>query len=114
MVLTGRDVNGVSREFFSCGIEKLNHGRVGNHALLQGEMDFRLPSCHPTLLSAGVYRILGKFMAHSAIHLGVGFVGMSKSILRFVLSKDFDDVSLVKIEDIPDVENRNVVKQVWT
>lgn len=112
LLVPGRDVNGLSREFFSFGLQELDNGRVGNHTLFQGEMDHRVPSCHPTLLSAGVYRMLGKFMAHSAIHYGFGFVGLSKSVLKYILSKNFDDTSLVKIEDIPDIENRYVVNQV--
>lgn len=112
LLILGRDVNGISREFFSFGLQELDNGRVGNHTLFQGEMDHRVPSCHPTLLSAGVYRMLGKFMAHSAIHYGFGFVGLSKSVLKYILSKNFDDTSLVKIEDIPDIENRYVVNQV--
>lgn len=108
----GRDVNALTREFFSSGIEALRNGRIGNHSFFVGEMDYLGPSCYSALLSDGVYRLIGRFLGHSAIHYGLAFVGMSHAILKFLFSKGFDDVSFVRIEDVPDEECRKIVRHV--
>lgn len=112
---SGRDVNGLTKEFFSIGISALQSGRIGNHPLFEGQLDHLLPTCDPFLLNSGYFKVLGKFMAHAAVHVGVGFIGLSRSVVSFLFQKDGNEEEPIiecSIDDISDLEIKTAAQLV--
>lgn len=82
-----------------------------NKPLFEGETDHKLPSCDAVLLRCGIFKAVGKFMAHSAVHTGIAFVGLSEAAAEYILTENVDsDTPLpLSLEDLPDSHIREAV-----
>lgn len=98
----------MTREFFWNGLLSLCNDRIDCKPLFDGEIDHRLPSSDAKLLRSGIFKAVGKFMAHSAIHAGMSFFGLSEAASEYILTDPVDsDTPLpLTINDISDMEIR--------
>lgn len=111
--LLGRDVNALTREYFLLGIAELKNFKLqGTHSLLEGTSDYLLPTCDSMLKASGYYRLLGKFMAHAAVHVGVAFIGLSSAAIKYIFgNEDMEGLTLSTL-DIPDYDSREIMVKV--
>jgi len=86
-----------------------NYKVRGTHILLQGEDGHLCPNADASLLRSGIYRSLGKMMAHSFVHTGIACYGLSRAIVRFLLTGKIETIDR---RDIPDLETRRVLEMV--
>ena len=79
--------------------------------LFEGEADHRLPSCDAMLLRSGVFKMVGRFMAHSALHTGIAFIGLSEAAAEYLITDpvDSDSPLPLSIDDIADAEIRTAI-----
>ena len=105
---SGEDVGALTREFFWNGLIALYNEKIDFKPLFEGETDHRLPSCDAKLLRSGIFKTVGKPMAHSAIHTGIAFLGFSEAAAEYLLTDPVDgDVPLhLCVKDVPNVEVR--------
>lgn len=86
--------------------------RNGNHTFFEGEIDHLLPACDPYL--TGQFQVIGKFIGHSAIHSGVGFIGLGEPAIQYIFRRD-DIVDLLydmEVRDIPGLASREAAEHV--
>ena len=105
----------MTKEFFWCGMQALYAGKYnGQLPYFEGSQDYKLPSADPILLRSGVFNLIGRFMLHSAIHMGLAFVGMSNAIVEYLMLDTVgpDTPINITINDLPDHEVRIAVQAV--
>ena len=80
----------------------------------EGEDDHRVPTIDASLLRSGIFKAIGTFMVHSAIHTGIAFVGLSEAVAQYLISNvtDPDTPFSISINDIPSYDVRCVVRMV--
>lgn len=90
---------------------ELASGRICNLPLFEGEADHRLPTCDGVLLRSGKFKDIGKFICHSALHTGIGIMGMSWAVVEYLCAKEVcsDTILPIEISDIPDMEIRQKI-----
>lgn len=114
----GVDAGSLTREYFSMLMGLLRNG--GNSSmppLFEGEEGHIIPVHSVDALSSGCYYIAGQMIAHSVLHGGVGIVGMSKAVSRYIASEGSDAEqasTFLSLADIPDLGTRNVLLQART
>ena len=116
--------SGPVREFFSLSMQLLEVGLQSifgpaKHVLLfEGQDDHKVPRQQPLFRQTGLFVAAGKMIAHSALHGGPGIHGISPAVIHYW---SVEDVSLeelsgnrppVTLEDIPDINLREIVSQV--
>ena len=82
--------------------------------LFEGEEGHIIPVHSVDALSSGCFYIAGQMIAHSVLHGGVGIVGMSKAVSRYIASEGSDAEqasTFLSLADIPDLDTRNVLLQ---
>lgn len=111
----GVDAGSLTREYFSMLMELLrNGGKSSMPPLFEGEEGHTIPVHSVDALSSGCFYIAGQMIAHSVLHGGVGIVGMSKAVSRYIASEgnDAEQASpFLSLADIPDLNTRNVLLQ---
>jgi len=55
-----------------------------------GNEGHKLPCADSSLLRWGVFKGIGKLMAHSLIHTGIAGFGVSKAVARYLLTESID------------------------
>jgi len=92
----------------------LRQERVNGIPLFEGQQDHFLPSTDSRLLRTGVFKIVGKFMAHAAIHCGIGFIGLSLAACEYLTTHttDSDTPFTLTVEDVPDDNMRACLTKV--
>ena len=92
----------------------LLNGKFDGLAPFEGEFDHRIPTDDVVLLDAGVFEKIGIFMSHAALHTGIAFVGLSKSVIEFLCLKEVTrDTSLsITSNDVSDIYVREAVEHV--
>ena len=93
---------------------ELESGKICNLPLLEGEIDHKLPTCDGVLLRSGKFKELGRFICHSALQCGIGFIGLSWAVVEYLCAKEIscDTILSISIDDLPDIEIRDVVQAV--
>lgn len=109
--VTGEDIRALSREFFWKGLVSLCNERLDSRSLFEGETDHKLPSCDAKLVRSGIFKTVGKFMAHSAMHSGIGFIGLSEAAAEYIMAENVDsDTPLpLCLADVPDSDIRGTI-----
>lgn len=74
----------------------------------------KLPTCDAVLLRSGVFKTIGMFMVHAAIHSGLAFVGLSREVTEYLTMEvtDGDTPLTIGVEDLPSVEERAAIHNV--
>ncbi len=88
-------------------MQSLSHSSVIHKvALFVGASDHRVPTCDAYLLRSGIYEAVGKFMSHSALHTGVAFPGLSKSVDEYLCTEVVTSVTpfTITIDDNPEMD----------
>lgn len=81
--------------------------------LLEGEADHKLPVCDSVLLRAGHFYSFGKFIGHSLLHTGIGFIGLSKAVADYLLTDSAMEKPFTIInKDIADFSVRQILEHV--
>jgi hypothetical protein len=110
----GRDVGALTKEYFWRGMTELDTGKICNLPLFEGEMDHRVPTCDGALLRSGKFKELGRFICHSALHSGIGFIGLSAAVVEYICAKEIcsDTILPITVLDVPDFEKRWIIEKV--
>ena len=109
---------GPVREFFSTLMGFLHDGfpldgeGLGKVTeVFEGQEDHKLPIPNALLRHAGFYRSVGRMIAHSLLHGGPPLFGLSPVVVQFWCQ---DSISAVTIDDVPDYDLREALKEVNT
>jgi len=108
-----RDLGGVTREYFWMCLSGMHNLKFrGKYSMLLGTEGHKSPNADSALLRTGVFKALGKMMAHSFLHTGIAAYGIAKPIVEYLLTKDIDSEYPFVIEacDIPDMEVRHALE----
>ena len=109
---------GPVREFFSTLMGFLHDGfpldgeGLGKVTeVFEGEEDHKFPIPNALLRNAGFYKSVGRMMAHSFLHGGPPLFGLSPAVVQFWCQ---DSINAVTIDDVPDYDLREALKEVST
>ena len=107
---------GPVREFFSLLMRFIQNGLyLDDPAQLvmffEGETDHKIPVPNALLCKAGLYTSVGRMIAHSFLHGGPPIYGLSPAVLEYWTHDSISEA--VTIEDIPDYDLRQALKQVY-
>lgn len=109
---------GPVREFFSTLMEFLHDGfpldgeGLGKLTeVFEGQEDHKLPIPNALLRNAGFYKSVGRMIAHSFLHGGPPLFGLSPAVVQFWCQ---DSINAVTIDDVPDYDLREALKEVST
>ena len=81
--------------------------------LFEGAEDHVLPIHCSSSLDSGLFHLFGKVLAHSILHGGMGYLGMSPACAKFIATKSINEAAtLVSLDDIPDLDYRNYAQKV--
>ena len=109
----GVDAGGPTLEFLWLALSQMRQGDGGKVSLFEGSSGHLLPVHCTSYLDSGLFYVFGKVVAHSILHGGTGFPGLSPAMGRFIASGDVDSAScLVSAEDIPDIDYKDVIEKV--
>lgn len=112
--------SGPIREFLSLAMKILEEGiddPATSKATLffECEEDHRIPVHNQCLRLTGMFRTLGRILGHSLLHGGQGMYGISPAVKEY-LASDVNSIDIqtlpVTIEDLPDIDLRNVLLEV--
>jgi hypothetical protein len=112
---SGADAGALMREYFWTSMRALSIGKfMLQSPIFEGEDDHRIPNTDAVLIRSNVFSLVGKFMAHSALHTGIAFVGLAKPVFQYILTdKSLSESGLqIVIEDVADAEIREALKNV--
>ena len=71
---------------------------------------FAIPVHNWDLLVDGAFITAGKALAHSVLHGGQGFIGMSPAVVAYIETHDLDKALISTcIEDVPDIDVRETI-----
>ena len=109
--------SGPLREYFVETIRVLDEGipsSTGKPLLfLEGQSDHRIPTHDHSLRLTGAYRAMGRIIGHSILHGGSGLHGLSPAVKSYLSTgADSENPPIVTVEDIPDIELRQIVTEV--
>ena len=109
---------GPVREFFSTLMGFLHDGfpldgeGLGKLTeVFEGQEDHKLPIPNALLRNAGFYKSVGRMIAHSFLHGGPPLFGLSPAVVQFWCQ---DSINAVTIDDVPDYDLREALKEVST
>src|SRR5271154_2253417 len=105
------DIGALTREFFWKGIQSLVNDKMDGKKLFEGEADHLLPTVDSILLRSGIFSTVGKFIAHSIIHCGIGLIGISTAAAQYLTTEHIDADTPFNIteQDIADVNVREAI-----
>ena len=109
---------GPGREFFCLALQLLENGLTdsnqGRVVLFEGSQDHKLQVVNNLMKQAGLYVTVGKFLAHSILHGGRPYNGLSPIIVHYWKGVDIEVHPLpLSTEDLPDYELRTVLDEVY-
>lgn len=79
--------------------------------VFEGQEDHKLPIPNALLRNAGFYKSVGRMIAHSFLHGGPPLFGLSPAVVQFWCQ---DSINAVTIDDVPDYDLREALKEVST
>lgn len=63
-------------------------------------------------IASGCYEVAGKVVAHSILHGGPGFVGLSPAVVKFLSTGSLDEAkSVVSCDDLLDLDLKQLLKE---
>ena len=85
----------------------------GGIAFFEGEMDHLLPVHYAAYVASNYFSYVGKMIAHSVLHSGIGMVGLSRALCTLLITSNMERAMLdITVSDVPDVELRATVEKV--
>ena len=112
--------SGPVRSYFSMvmslleiGFQLQLHTGQSTSVVFEGAPNHKLPMANPLLRQTGFFEAVGKMIAHSALHGGPPFYGISKSAVHFWSSDNFrEETYTIELEDVNDIQLREIVEKV--
>lgn len=89
----GVDAGGPNLEFFWLTLQQMKRGNGQNINLFEGDSGHILPIHCASYLDSGLFYVFGKVVAHSILHGGCGFPGLSPAMSEFIADGETDSVS---------------------
>lgn len=109
----GVDAGGPTLEFLWLAATQMKNGDGRGISLFEGTSGHLLPIHRTSYLNSGLFYVFGKVVAHSILHGGAGFPGLSPAMARFITDGEPDSASSsASIEDIPDLEYKDIIIKV--
>lgn len=98
----GSDVGGLTREFFQIVHDTVLSGIHPPFPCFEGQKDHLLPIHSQELQSLGIFKLIGRAIAHSILHGGPPFEGLATPVKKYLLTKSIDEAAdTISIEDCP-------------
>ncbi|KAJ7377519.1 hypothetical protein OS493_028502 [Desmophyllum pertusum] len=109
----GVDAGGPTLEFLWLALSQMKNGDGREISLFEGASHGHLLPIHRTsYLNSGLFYVFGKVVAHSILHGGAGFPGLSPAMARFIADGEPDSASsLVSVDDIPDLKYKDIIEK---
>lgn len=108
--------SGLVREFLMSAMAIVDEGIPTNNKpliFLEGEKDHRLPIHDRSLRITGAFKAIGWMIGHCALHGGIGPYGLSPAVVHYWTKGKQENIPLpVTMEDIPDLDLRDLISQV--
>lgn len=111
--------DGPVREFFSLLMSMVMDGfpvdgqKKPLTLIFEGENDHKVPVANSLLRRTGFYKATGRMIAHSFLHGGPPVFGLSEAVIEYWAAKDRDFIPNLEIADVPDIDLRNALTQVY-
>jgi hypothetical protein len=81
----------VTRDYFYKALSGIMDEKYqGRYSIFEGQNGRKVPSLDSALLRSGVFKAVGKLMAHSLIHCGVAAFGVAQPVVEYILSDNID------------------------
>lgn len=110
--------NGPQREFLQCAMKTVEEGILSSGVngkvmpFFEGQHDHRLPVHDQAMRLTGSFKSIGRIIAHCSLHGGPGLYGISSVAIDYWIRQDSEDHIQIVLDDIPDIDLRDIVSQV--
>jgi hypothetical protein len=102
----------LTNEMFTLAVDALATETYRNIAIFEGVEDFKLPTPDLSLLRMGIFKNVGKLMAHSAIHTNVAFVGIHPAVSVSIFGGSINHNWPFTEIDVPDITMQDLILRV--
>ena len=109
----GADMGGPTKEFFQNGLSSLTRmDPLYNIQLFGGKQGHLVPICGVDAVASGCFEMAGKLVAHSILHGGPGFIGLSPSVVDYLATGSLETAkNSVSTDDLLDVELKRLLDE---
>ena len=106
-------MGGPTKEFFHIAINSFKKvDNVYNLQLFGGLDGHLVPVCGVDPIASGCFEVAGKVLAHSILHDGPGFVGLSPAVVKFLSTGSVDEAkSVVSCDDLLDLDLKQLLQE---
>ncbi|KAL9977187.1 hypothetical protein ACROYT_G014565 [Oculina patagonica] len=109
----GIDASGLTKEYLNLLMTGMANG-TGGLILFEGAPDHLLPIHKEEYLQSGYFVYVGKTIALSVVHGGVGFLGMSRALVQYLITGEMmAALPELTLMDVPDLTVQMCLKEVW-
>ena len=110
----GSDVGGPTKEFFQIVHDSILSGTCPPFPLFEGARDHLLPIHNQSLLSMGMYKTVGKAMAHSILHNGPAYEGLANPVKTYLVTQSVDNAcDNIDIDDCPYLDIVQLLRSIY-
>ena len=109
----GADMGGPTKEFFYNAISSLTRmDPLFNIQLFGGNQGHLIPICGVDAVASGCFEMAGKLVAHSILHDGPGFVGLSPAVVSYLATGSLEAAKeSVSTDDLLDIELKKMLDE---
>ncbi|CAB4024843.1 G2 M phase-specific E3 ubiquitin- ligase [Paramuricea clavata] len=109
----GIDAKGLTKELAYMIVKGLREGNK-DYILFEGQANHLLPIHCEEHVQSKLFVYAGQLIAFAFLHGHIGFPGMSRALAKYIVSEDLKDaVPHICIKDIPDINTRLLVKELY-
>lgn len=102
----GADMGGPTKEYFHIAISSLTRmDPAFNIQLFGGKQGHFIPIYGVDAVASGCFEMVGKLVAHSVLHDGPGFIGLSPAVVEYLTTGSFEAAKeVVTTSDLLDID----------
>ena len=106
-------MGGPTKEFFHNAISSLTRmDPLFNIQLFGGKQGHLVPICGVDAVASGCFEMAGKLVAHSILHDGPGFVGLSPAVVSYLPTGSLEAAKeSVSTNDLLDIELKKLLDE---
>lgn len=109
----GSDVGGLTREFFQIVHDTILSGIHPPFPCFEGAKDHLLPIHSQELQGMGIFRLIGRAIAHSILHGGPPFEGLATPVKKYLLTSSIEEAAdTISIDDCPYLDVVELLKSI--
>ncbi|XP_028412586.1 uncharacterized protein LOC114535481 [Dendronephthya gigantea] len=99
-------MGGPTKEYFHIAISSLTRmDPAFNIQLFGGKLGHLIPICGVDAVASGCFEMVGKLVAHSVLHDGPGFIGLSPAIVKYLTNGSLEAAKeVVTTSDLLDID----------